>query len=261
MSAARSTQRRRVVLLFRRTGDPAVAERAKTLLAAAREEATSAAAVAINAERRAALTEAATLIGQYATNFDVLIARLTAREALEHREIVPLAADLHPLFDVLLAGARVANNAPLVAETAAAQESLLLAELAIARFLAGGSRRRPTRAAKDLETLAGRVDTLRSGSWGASQAERLQQLAGLVARYRAVFTSLVPIVLEADRIVDHTNAQLGEQISALLARTSDSQNEALRQTREAVQATLDGTSTRGTAMAAGRCWSGCCCRC
>ena len=58
-------------------------------------------------------------------------------------------------------------------------------------------------------------------------------------------------MLEADRIVDHTCAQLGEQISALLARTSDSQNEALRQTREAVQATLDGTSARGTAMAGG----------
>ncbi len=242
---------RRAALLFRRNGDPAMAAQVNTLLTAAREEATSAAGIAMTAERRAALTEAATLIGQYATNFDALTTRLTAREALEHREIVPLAADLHPLFDVLLAGARVANNAPLVAETAAAQESLLLAEFAVARFLANGQQEEATRAAKHLETLAGRVDTLRAGTWGASQAERLQQLAGLVARYRAVLSSLAPIVLESDRIVDQTNAQLGEQISALLARTSDSQNEALRQTREALQDTLEVTSTRGSALAGG----------
>ena len=241
---------RRGSQLFRRNGDPAVAAQVTRQLDSARQEATAAAEAAISPERRAVLTEAANLIGQYQANFAVATARLGAREGLG-RQIVAQAAQMHPLFDSLLLGVRGGKNATLVADTGAAQESMLLAEIAIVRFLADGRQEDATQAAGYLDALIHRVDALWRGPWAAAQAEQVQQLAGLAARYRTVFTPLVPAVLEADRIIDVTNAQLGEQLSALLSRTTESQNESLRQTRERLQDTLDGTTTRGEAMAGG----------
>ncbi len=241
---------RRGAQLFRRNSDPAVAAHVARQLDAARQEATAAAEVAISPERRAALTEAATLIGQYAANFSVATARLAAREAIEH-QIAALTAEVHPLFDALLASARAGNNVALVAEAGTAQESLLLAEVAMVRFVAEGQPEEATRAAGHLDALTGRIGALRRGALAAWQEERLQQLAGLAARTRAVFASMVPAVDEVNRILDHTNAQLGEQLSALIVRIGESQNESLRQTRESLLGTVDGTTTRGAAMAGG----------
>ena len=239
---------RRTVLLFRRNGDPATAAQITSLLAAARDAANACAAAAIDPGRRAALTEAGTLIGQYAANAEKLTARLAARKAME-RQLVALAADANPLFDVLLAAARTSGDTAVAADTGTAQAWRLRAEVAMGRFMADGQQEDVTRANGYLEALAGRIDALQHGT--GAQNERLQQLAALTARTRAAFDALVPVVLEVDRIVDHTNVELGGQVADLLARTSASQNEALVKTQAALQSTLDDTTSRGTLMAGG----------
>ena len=242
------TEARREVLAFRRSGDPAVAAQISTLLATAREETNAGAAMAIDPTRRAALTEAATLIGQYAANSQRLTARLAARKVME-RQLVALGGEANPLFEVLLAGARTSGDATVAAETGTAQAWLLRAEIAASRFMADGQQEEVPRANGYLEALSGRIEALRHGNGGEN--ERLQQLAALASRYRAAFDALVPVVLEVDRIVDHTNAELGAQVADLLARTSASQNEMLLKTHGALQSTLDDTTTRGMLMAGG----------
>jgi methyl-accepting chemotaxis protein len=249
-AGATFSEARRDVLAFRRSGDQAVATQVTRLLGAAGDEANAVAAGALTSERRSAMTEAATLIGQYAGNFARLTARLGARREIE-QQIASLAGELHPLLDALLATARASNDAAVVGETATTRERLLQGELAIGRFLAGGRQEDATLATGHLGVLAGRADALQRTAGTIFPTDPLQRLAGLAQRLRAAFTALVPVVLEVDQIVDHANGQLGEQVSALLARTVDSQNEALDHTREALQETLDGTAGLGVAMAGG----------
>jgi methyl-accepting chemotaxis protein len=250
-AASTISEARRAVLLFLRSADPALAAKATDLLTAAQRETAKAAGAAIDPGRGADLTEAAALIGRYVGNVELLSARLGAREAIKQQLLTPLTAEVHPLLDALLASSRQGSDAGLAAATAQAQESLLLADLAIARFLSGGEQEEAARAAGQLEALAARVDVLRRGDWPPWQHEKPQQLARLAARYREAFAALVPVVLDANRIVDQANAQIGAQIGALLDRTNASRLAQLRQTREALHGTLTGMSARGVMMAGG----------
>ena len=242
---------RRAVLKFLRGGDAAAAAQAIKLLETAQQETTAAAETATDQQLRAALTEAAALVGQHAANFRLLATRVAAREAIVHQLLMPLMAKVRPLLDSLLASSRQGADAVLATQTAQAQESLLLGELSITRFLASADQQEAGEAVAQLDAFAARTEVLRRGNWAPWERGRPQELAGLAARSRAAFVALVPVVEDVERIVDTTNAKLSEQVAALLVRTGNAQAAALRQSQEALQATLDGTTTRGAAMACG----------
>ena len=242
------SEARRGALMFRRTGEQATAARVTRLLDAALADAKAAAGAARTAERRAALSEAAGLIEQYAANLGRLTGRVAARQGLE-RQLGSISGAVHPLFAELLSGG--GGDAGLATDLAAAQETMLLAETAVARFVADGDRDTATRATGNLDGLAGRVARLRRGPATDEQTGRLQQLADLGGAYREAFAAIVPVVLEVNRIVDETNAQLGERLADLVARTSTSQTAVLHETEQALRGKLDATATRGLLVAAG----------
>ena len=243
------TEARRVALLFRRTGEPATGKRAAALLLHVQEQASSATEVARDPARRAALAEAAGLVGQYRANFDTLMARLASREVLEQR-LAPLGEGLRQRLRELLVVVGKTGNTSLEGDAAAAQESALLAGTDIESFRADGKPALAERAGAQLDTLLDRVARLRRGTWPADVTDALQRVAVTAAEYRNAFATLAPTTLEADRIVDVTNAKLGEQVAALLARTETAQTDALRGVQGMLQDALDSTANRALAMTA-----------
>ncbi len=240
---------RRSIVQFAESGDAAHAAQARQSLAATKAELDDAIRVFLSPERRAVAERMRDLVEQYGRGLAEVERLRNAREEAE-RTMDPLGVAAREALSGIMTSALREGDAAASARAGMAQESLLLARFAAARFRDEPSQESAARVTREMAELATRLGALEAELENPARRAAAAETRGKAEGYARAFTVLADVTTRYTALVQGDMRRIAEGFAEAAAGLQERQKAAMAEFTAATKAEFESLKWQDLAIAA-----------
>ena len=200
--------------------------------------------------RRATLEEMIGLLEAYRGDFDKTVRLRDLRDRLVNDSLVPLGTLLTARLAKLIEDAVAAKDFETAARAGQVQQDLLLARLAVVRFLGAPNAKMIPEIQATLDRFVKRTDSLANRFQDSIHKQLVAEVGDKAGSYVQIFNEAAGAIVSLDELINKTMSGRAGVFAQLAGRVGVSQHASLESTRFDMEVTTTGAGSLETWIAA-----------